>query len=68
VTYGTLLDNLFRFGGLGGFSKHNRLTMNILWLFIVWVIRKERNGGMFYHKEEQLQTLGEKKLSFRLFG
>jgi len=37
ATHGNLQDHLVQFCGLGGYSKHVRLTFNIIWLLVMLV-------------------------------
>lgn len=57
--HGNLEDHLMQFGGLGGFSKNSRLNLNIIWLSVLCIIWKERNGRIFQHKVDLLQSLSE---------
>ncbi|AES97462.2 hypothetical protein MTR_5g054790 [Medicago truncatula] len=42
-----VLAHLYQFGTLGGFSKRNRSTFNLIWLSCVRVIWLERNVRVF---------------------
>jgi len=55
-----LLDHFIQFTSLGGFSKHARLTFNIIWLSITCVIWNEGKRRIFQHKDEDIHSLGEK--------
>lgn len=54
TSQGKVLDHLLLFGGLGGFSENVRLTFNIIWFDVVWVICIEQNRRVFHNKAEQL--------------
>jgi hypothetical protein len=60
IAQGALSYHLTHFGGLDGFSKQVRLSMNIIWLSTVWTIWRERNESLFQQKEEQPRMLCEK--------
>jgi len=57
---GTLLDYLTQFSGLGSHSLSIQVALNTIWLYMDWVIRKERNRRIFQVKEDHLQFLCEK--------
>ena len=45
--HGNIQDHLLQFYGLGGLSKNSRLTFNIIWISVLCVIWRERNGRIF---------------------
>jgi len=59
--HGSLIDHFtqFRGLGLGGFSNKSRLTFNIIWIYVLFIIRKDRNRRHFHNKTEQLSSLME---------
>jgi len=59
TSQGNLLDHLTHYGGLRGYSKNVPLALNIICLFVVWIIHKEINKRFFQHNEEYLQALSE---------
>jgi len=66
TSHGNVSDHLVQFDGLGGYSKNARLTHNIIWISMVWVIWKEENRRIFQHKDEHLQYLTE-QVKFQSF-
>ena len=58
--HGSLLDHFFQFGGLGGFSNKSLLTVNIIWILVLFIIWKDHNWMIFQNKIEQLVSLLEK--------
>ena len=55
-----LHDHLVQFGGLRGYSKNVRLSLNIISLYVVWTIWMKKNIRFFRHKEYHLLSLSEK--------
>lgn len=54
-----LLDHLLQFGVQDGLSKNVWMFLNTIWLYVIWVIWKERNTRNFHNKEKKLQALSE---------
>jgi len=48
--HGNLVDHLYQFGGVGGFPKDFRMTFNIIWFSVLYIIWEERNERIFNHK------------------
>jgi len=57
---GILLDYILQFGGRRGFSKMSRLTFNIIWTYVIYVVLKEQNTTIFNHKADIYTSLTEK--------
>jgi len=58
--HSNILDHLLQFGGLGGFFKNCRLTFNIIRIWVLYIIWKERNARNFNLKDDLLPSLVEK--------
>lgn len=43
-----------------GYSINSRLALNIIWISVLYILRKERNSRIFKHKVDTLQSLIEK--------
>jgi hypothetical protein len=57
---GRVLDHIYQFGSLGGFSHIVQCSLNVICLSVAWVFWKERSRHFFKRKEETLQTLCER--------
>jgi len=57
---GSFQNHFHQFGGLCGFSKKSKESMNIIWMSVVWAIWKERNNRVFQRKEDKLQAICER--------
>jgi hypothetical protein len=55
-----VLEHIYQFGSLGGFSYKVQSFLNVIWLFVAWIIWKERNKHIFQRKEDNLQALSER--------
>ena len=53
---GNLMDHLVSVLRVRGLFQKIEGTLNITWVLDVWVIWKERNRHIFYHKKEHLQS------------
>jgi len=62
--FGTLLDHPIQLEELGGFSK---LDFNIIWISVLFTIRKKRNGKFFNNKMKN-SFLCMKKLNANFSG
>jgi len=54
-----LLSHLRHFCGLGGGSKVTMLALKMIWMAVVYVIRKERNERIFHNKEASIHDICE---------
>lgn len=66
VGHNLFFDHWIQFASLGGFSKRDCLSLNIVWFSMVWTIRK-RNCHIFQHKDENMQT-SSKKIKLPIYG
>ena len=55
-----ILEHIYQFDSLGGFSHKAQCSLYVIWLSVAWIIWQECNKRIFQRKEENLQAFCER--------
>jgi len=55
-----IVEHVIKFGNLGRFLKKFQSSLNLIWLFTVWIIWKERNSQIFQIKQVSIMQFVDK--------